>query len=197
MKEILISVIVPVYKVEDYIGRAIDSVLAQTFRDWEMYLVDDGSPDGSGAICDDYAAVDSRIHVIHQENGGAPAARNAAIPLAKGRYLYFMDADDWCEPEMLADMYDLASRFDAQYLVCGYFIDTYYGDGTEDFVRLPVAPEEDAYFETASAFRSRAHRYFDRNLLYTPWNKLYRADVIRENGIRFPKTQWDDFPFNL
>ncbi|MBR1627996.1 MAG: glycosyltransferase family 2 protein, partial [Lachnospiraceae bacterium] len=163
----------------------------------ELYLVDDGSPDKSGAICDRYAADDLRIQVIHQENSGAAAARNAAIVRATGDYLYFMDGDDWCEPGMLSEMYKLADTHDAQYVVCGYYIDTYYGDKEDDFVRQEMAPESEVFYPTARSFRADAHKYFDRNLLYTPWNKLYRTDLVRENQIFFQDTQWDDFPFNL
>ncbi|WP_317425995.1 glycosyltransferase family 2 protein, partial [Sellimonas intestinalis] len=88
--KIKVSVIMPVYKVEEYVGKAIESIQAQTLKDWEFLIVDDGTPDKSGEICDAYAAKDERIHVIHKENGGAPSARNTAIEIAKGEYMYFM-----------------------------------------------------------------------------------------------------------
>ena len=187
----------PVYNVQRYIGRAIWSIIRQDFSDWELFLVDDGSPDHSGAICDAYAKKDKRIHVIHQENAGAPAARNAAIELARGEYFFFMDSDDWCENGMLSDFYDLAKNSDADYLVAGYYIDTYYGDGSNDYIRIAPSPERDVVYESAAEFRRDAHKYFDKNLLYTPWNKLYRGDIIRRYALRFPDTHWDDFPFNL
>ena len=96
-----ISVIVPVYKVEQYLHQCIDSILAQTFTDFELILIDDGSPDNCGAICDEYAKQDARITVIHQENGGLSAARNAGIDIAKGEYLTFIDSDDWVHPMYL------------------------------------------------------------------------------------------------
>lgn len=89
-----ISIIVPVYKAEAYLHRCIDSILAQTFTDWECILVDDGSPDGSGSICDEYAAKDTRIHVIHKKNGGVSSARNAGLGIAIGTWVSFVDADD-------------------------------------------------------------------------------------------------------
>ena len=89
-----VSVIVPVYKAEAYLHRCIDSLQAQTFTDFEVLLIDDGSPDRSGEICDEYAAKDARFRVFHKENGGAPSARNEAIRQAGGRYFYFMDSDD-------------------------------------------------------------------------------------------------------
>ena len=95
----LISVIVPIYNVERYLEKCIDSILAQTYRNLEVILIDDGSKDDSGTICDAYAAADSRVKVIHQQNGGAAAAKNAGLRAATGEYLSFVDADDWIDPQ--------------------------------------------------------------------------------------------------
>ena len=193
MSDIKISIIMPVYKVEAYVGKAIESILAQTFTEYEFLIVDDGTPDKSGQICDAYAKKDRRIQVIHKENGGAPSARNTAIAMAKGKYVYFLDSDDWAEKTMLADMYALAEKTQAQLVVCGFYIDTYYG---KRHISEKVCVDNRVYTD-AKTFREQAYRYFDRNMLYTPWNKLYRMDVIREHELYFPKTLWDDFPFNL
>lgn len=184
----------PVYKVEDYVGKSIESIQAQTLTEWELFAVDDGSPDRSGEICEEYAAKDSRIKVIHQENSGAPAARNKAIDLAIGEYMYFMDSDDWTEPTMLEDMYEIAQVNDRQLVVAGYYIDTYYND-EEKFTQEQVCPA--VVYKNQQEFRENAHKLFDKNLLYTPWNKLFSAKYIKENNIYFPNTFWDDFPFNL
>ncbi len=194
MSEVKVSVIMPVYGVEEYVGKAIESIQAQTLTEWEFFCVDDGSKDRSGEICDQYAEKDSRITVIHKENGGAPSARNVAIDKAKGKYMYFMDADDWTEPTMLEDMYNLAERDNAQLVVAGYYIDTYYSD-TEKFTQEQFC--EGAVYKNSSEFRENAHKLFDKNLLYTPWNKLYLSSYIWKNKIYFPQTFWDDFPFNL
>lgn len=194
MDNVKISVIMPVYKVEEYVGRAIESILAQTFKDFEFFAVNDGTPDNSGKICDEYALKDSRIKVIHKENGGAPSARNMAMDLAVGKYFYFFDSDDWAEPTMLADMYELAEAYKAQCVVTGYFIDTYYND--TQYLTLNMS-HPDTVYENKEAFRREAHMLFDENLLYTPWNKLYLASYLKENNIKFPYTFWDDFPFNL
>lgn len=100
----LISVIMPVYNVERYLSQSIESVLNQDYRNLELILIDDGSPDGSGAICDVYAAKDSRVRVIHQENGGAAAAKNAGLKIAAGTYLSFVDSDDYLEPNVYGYM---------------------------------------------------------------------------------------------
>lgn len=189
-----VSIIMPVYKVEEYVGKAIESIQAQTLTDWEFLIVDDGTPDRSGEICDEYAAKDGRIHVIHKENGGAPSARNMAIELAKGEYFYFLDSDDWAEPTMLEDMYNLAKRDNVQLVVAGFYIDTYIGNGqfmTDDYL------VEDAVYPDKESFRKNAYKLFDKNLLYTPWNKLFEAKYVMENNLRFPTTFWDDFPFNV
>ena len=119
-----ISIIVPVYKVEKYIHRCVDSILGQTFTDFELILVDDGSPDGCPAICDKYAANDSRIHVIHQQNGGLSAARNAGIDWAfansDSQWLSFIDSDDWVHPEYLQRLLDAALGHDVSVSICGY-----------------------------------------------------------------------------
>ena len=194
MGEVKVSVIMPVYGVEDYVGKAIESIQAQTLTDWEFFCVDDGTKDRSGEICDKYAETDPRIIVIHKENGGAPSARNVAIDKAKGKYMYFMDSDDWAEPTMLEDMYNIAEQNNSQLVVAGYYIDTYYSD-TEKFVQEQFC--EDKVYESQRDFRENAHKLFDRNLLYTPWNKLYLSSYILENKLYFPQTFWDDFPFNL
>lgn len=194
MNDIKISVIMPVYNVENYIRNCLDSLIAQSFGQWELIAVDDGSPDRSGKICDEYAAKDSRITVIHKENGGAPSARNTAIEQARGEYLYFMDSDDWAEPEMLKDMYDKAKQTDAQLVVAGYYIDTYYSD-TDFYSQSQSLPSRD--FKSRREFREYAYKMFDENLLYTPWNKLFQRKYIMDNNIRFKNTFWDDFPFNL
>lgn len=110
----VISVIVPVYRVEKYIRRCVDSILAQSFRDYELILVDDGSPDCSGAICDEYAARDPRIRVIHKENGGLSSARNAGIDAASGEYLFFMDSDDVIHPDTLRILYECIDKTGAE-----------------------------------------------------------------------------------
>ena len=96
----MISVIVPIYKVEPYLHRCVDSILAQTYQNIEVILVDDGSPDSCPEICDEYAAQDERIKVIHKANGGLSSARNAGLDAASGDWVSFIDSDDWIEPDM-------------------------------------------------------------------------------------------------
>ncbi len=192
--QIKISVIMPVYKVEQYVARAIESIQAQTLKEFEFLIVDDGTPDRSGEICDAYAQQDARIRVFHKENGGAPSARNMAIDIARGKYMYFMDSDDWAEPTMLEDLYTLAEQNSAQLVVSGFFIDTYYSD-TEFYSQDQTLPSR--VFASQQEFREYAYEMFDQNLLYPPWNKLFLSEYLIRNNLRFPNTFMDDFPFVL
>ena len=127
----MVSIIVPIYNVEQYISKCIESILAQTYRDFELILVDDGSPDNCGKICDEYAKQDSRVHVIHQENKGVSAARNAGISLAKGEYIMLVDSDDFITENMLEKMHDCIAESGSDIVICGMntFLD---GEETED-----------------------------------------------------------------
>lgn len=119
-----ISVIVPVYKMPEYLPRCIEGVLGQTFRDLELVLVDDGSPDNCGAICDEYAAKDSRVHVIHKENAGVCVARNTGLDWvydnSDSQWIFFNDNDDWIHPETLERLLKAATELDAKISICGY-----------------------------------------------------------------------------
>ncbi|MDO4269909.1 MAG: glycosyltransferase [Eubacteriales bacterium] len=121
MERPLISIVVPVYKAERYLKRCIESILAQTLSDFELILVDDGSPDRSGAICDDYAGKDKRIKVIHQKNGGAAKARAAGVAEALGEYLGFVDSDDWIDPDMYEFLLEKMLESDADISQCMYW----------------------------------------------------------------------------
>jgi len=115
-----ISIIVPVYNVESYLRKCIDSIIAQTFTDFECILIDDGSPDNCPVICDEYAAKDSRIIVIHQKNKGVSAARNAGLDIARGEWIGFVDSDDWCDPGMFEFLLENAVKHQADISMCGY-----------------------------------------------------------------------------
>lgn len=119
MKYPLISVIVPVYKVEQYLERCVNSVINQTYQNLDIILVDDGSPDRCGEMCEEFAKQDSRIRVIHKENGGLSSARNAGLDAMQGEYVGFVDSDDWIEPDMYKNMIELALEHKAQIVCCG------------------------------------------------------------------------------
>ncbi|MDD6237531.1 MAG: glycosyltransferase family 2 protein, partial [Clostridiales bacterium] len=127
-----ISVIMPVYNSEQFLRMAVDSVLNQTFEDFELIMVDDGSKDQSGAICDEYAQKDARVKVIHQENGGICAARNTGMKAAEGEYLAFIDNDDEYLPNLLEENYALAQEYDADVVKYGYRVEETFKDGFVD-----------------------------------------------------------------
>ena len=119
----MISIIVPVYKTEKFLRQCLDSILQQTFNDWEMWIVDDGSPDNSPAICDEYAAKDKRIKVIHQNNQGTAMAKNNAIRKCNGDMVYFVDSDDWLEPDALASLADTMQKTNADMVVYEHIVE--------------------------------------------------------------------------
>ena len=180
-----ISVIVPVYNVEKYIHRCVDSILNQTFTDFELILVDDGSPDNCGAICDEYAAKDSRVRVIHQENGGLSAARNAGIDAAVGKYIMFCDSDDyvsaqWCE--IMLRGVELYPRN----LVCSNLRKVLEWENAQERVFLREQMRELTYYQLV---RTGLSGY--------SCNKIFSSSVIRENQLRFDEQRKfaEDVPF--
>lgn len=161
-----ISIIVPVYKVEEYLPRCIDSILDQTFTDFELILIDDGSPDNCGAICDEYAAKDNRIVVIHKENAGVSAARNDGLDISKGKYISFVDSDDVIHPQFYEIM--LGTIDDADLCFCQY---TKFHDKL-GFLNIQ-SPKREIY-EDNEIFN------LPNLTIYMIWNKLIKKAVINE-----------------
>lgn len=197
---IKISVIMPVYNVSEYLPRAIESVLNQSFKYFELFLVDDGSTDNSGTICDDYALKDHRIRILHQNNSGAHNARNNALKLACGDYVCFFDSDDYIDENMLNDMYNISLQYNSDLVVSGFYIHTYYN--LINYITLDYIPHttnglEVENFSDKYSFRKNAYLNFDKNMFYPPWNKLYKLSYIKSKNITFPITYRDDFPFVL
>ena len=165
----MISVIIPIYNVEKYLCRCLDSIISQSYKDLEIILVDDGSPDNSPSICDSYARNDNRIKVIHKTNGGLSAARNTGLKYAMGDFISFIDSDDYIEPKMYEILFNLITKFDSDISMCGcnvisengdlLYVDQFrdgsifHGSGLLDEIILPL--------KTAS------------------WNKLYRRSSIQ------------------
>lgn len=183
-----LSIIVPVYKVEKYLPKCIDSILAQTFRDFELILIDDGSPDRCGAICDEYAAKDSRIKVIHQQNAGVSAARNAGLDIATGTYLGFVDSDDWIEPEMYETMITTAKEKQVDVVVCGL---EYIGpngaividNGQIDAVQKITRKE--LYLRTYGLSQKLYHGAL--------WNKIILRETFSSNRLSVKITHFEDW----
>ena len=160
-----VSVIVTVYNVENYLPRCLDSLSAQTLEDIELLLVDDGSTDQSGRICDEYAKANANARVIHKENGGVSSARNAGLDAATGDFIGFVDSDDFIEPECFARAYGAAMRTGADVVCFGFA--SVWGD---EAVMKVVGGEETLFDGNDKAFTA----LFDKRFKYFCWDKLYR-----------------------
>lgn len=171
-----VSVIVPVYKVEKYLKRCVDSILAQTFTDFELILVDDGSPDGCPDMCDEYAEKDRRVRVIHKENGGLSSARNAGIDWvfenSDSEWISFVDSDDYVHPKMLESLLNAVVSLNVSVSVCSFYFNTDGNVPVCDEVASPVYVTPDELFMNLSALSQAA------------WNKFYRREVF--NTLRYP-----------
>lgn len=169
-----VSVIVPVYKAEAYLHRCVDSILAQTFQDFEVLLIDDGSPDRSGNICDEYAKKDSRVHVFHKENGGVSSARQCGIDNALGEYTIHADPDDWVEPNMLEELYAKAKEGDADMVICDF-----YEEHQKKQIYIRQQPSK---LDNKTVFRE-----LFQQLHGSCWNKLIKRVCYNNYCISFPK----------
>lgn len=166
----LVSVIIPVYKVEKYLNRCVDSVLAQTYTNIEIILVDDGSPDNCGNICDHYQKKDTRIHVLHKKNGGLSDARNAGFDISNGDYVTFIDSDDYVEASFIEQLLENLIKHNADIIECGYIK----GEKT----MLPNSASELVCTEfTSEQFLRNWHGKY-KNFETTAWGKLYRKEVF-------------------
>ena len=172
-----ITVIVPVYNVEAYLPRCVESILAQTYRNLEIILVEDGTKDNSGAICDAYARQDARVRVIHKENGGLSSARNAGIDAAAGEYLSFVDSDDWIEPDMYEKMMALMKKY-AVSLVCAGRWDVSSEAGEK---RLGLCPPREEVISGEELVRRIFHW---ENVDSAAWDKLYHRSLF--DSVRYP-----------
>lgn len=175
MEKDLISIIIPVYKVEKYLEKCIESVLKQTYTNLQVILVDDGSPDNCGKICDEYAKKDSRIEVIHKVNGGLSDARNVGIAKAKGKYIGFVDSDDYIKEDMYEILINLIKEYDADVSICNLY-DVIEGkeyirnkeNGIKEYNRIDILKEV----------------LLDKNIQSYAWNKLYKKELFNE--IKYP-----------
>ena len=176
----MISVVVPVYNVEAYLNACVQSVLAQSYKNFELILVNDGSTDQSGGLCDRLAGTDPRIRVIHQANGGLGAARNTGLEAAKGEWLFFLDSDDCIEPEALALTLQAGERYGAELVIFGFRSVSESGKALQTFLD-PLPMNQLLTTETHPAL-----------LLAAPvaWNKLYRRSLFLDHGIRYPGRVW-------
>ena len=168
----MVSIIVPIYNIEGYIRECIDSILAQTYPDFELILVDDGSPDNCGRICDEYAEKDVRIKVIHKENGGLTSARNAGLSVAKGDWIMHVDGDDWIEPDMIESLIEAAKATEAD-LVFGDYMK--YGPYAGNH-KLP----------TWSIDKKESMSRYIAYMMTTIWGSIAKRSLYTEHCLKSP-----------
>ena len=179
MNSVKFSIIVPVYKVEQYLEKCLDSILNQTYKDFELILVDDGSPDNCPAICDEYAKKDNRITVIHKQNGGVSSARNEALKIAKGEFIWFVDSDDYIETNALEILSDHIEKSPSDLYI--------FEQGLSE--KYNIDNLNDLFYK----------HYFKYHFGFAPWNKIYKNSILQNNSMLFDTEEaiGEDLLFNI
>ncbi len=188
MQKDLISVIVPIYNVEQYLNKCISSIINQTYKNLEIILVDDGSPDNCPFICDDFANKDKRIKVIHKKNGGLSDARNAGIELASGKYLCFVDSDDYIHETFVDILYNNLISSNSDISICGF-------QKVFENRKSNTLQNNNSYLEIFNNEEILSNFYNKGMLFIVAWNKLYKTSLFKSTGIRYPvgKIHEDEF----
>lgn len=168
-----VSVIVPVYKAEQYLDRCVKSILEQTYQNFELILVDDGSPDNSPSLCDEWAKNDNHIYVIHKKNGGASSARNAGLKIAKGRWIAFADSDDWLDRTALKTLYDLANQYNVPMAIGGMRVAQKYTDAS-------IVMKQSARVLSNADLMSRFFRLNGEPDTHSVWGAIIRRDILED-----------------
>lgn len=199
-----LSIVVPIYKVERYLFKCLDSIVNQTFTDMEIILIDDGSPDNCGKICDEYAQKDSRIIVIHKNNEGLCAARNEGIRKATGKWIAFVDSDDWCETDYYENLFcELNNREVDVFMAGGHYLEYEEQQVPKYNFRNPFYYDErkDLDFLMAKVLAPQCGTNGDVYAASagSPWDKLYRSEFIKANNLWFDEDSkaWEDLLFNF
>lgn len=177
-----VSIVVPIYNAEQFLEPCVESILSQTYQNIEILLVNDGSKDSSGKLCDSYAQKDSRVKVLHRENSGVSATRNCGIEHASGEYLMFVDSDDALEPDTVEKNLALAKEKNLDLVIYSFryhFVD--------DRVEKPNQPKQSYFGEAEDFFENCFTTLLDLELINPPWNKLIKKSIVDDNQIRFHK----------
>ena len=187
MNSSLISVIVPVYNVEKYLRRCVDSILTQSYQNLEIILIDDGSTDFSGRICDEYAQKDKRIVVVHKQNGGLSSARNEGLQIATGEYVGFIDSDDCVNPDMYFSMISTLKEFSADICMCGCYIKNDNGSilSVDQFRDHTIYSISEIIYSIILPLKTAS------------WNKLFRRNILRNSIFPVGKIHGEDLVFLL
>ena len=202
MKEVKVSIILPIYNVEKYLDRCMDSLLNQTLKDIEIIMVDDGSPDNCPQMCDEYAKKDSRVKVVHKKNGGLGFARNSGLDIANGEYVAFVDSDDYVGLDMYKTLYDRAEADKCDAVFCGFRTEVrenkwMYSDEV-DADKLWKGKEVQQFMldMIASGAGIKAERLYQMSV----WHSIYKRSLIEEKHIRFVSEREvasEDIPFQV
>ena len=185
MKSGLISIIIPVYNAEKYLRECIDGILGQSYKNYELLLVNDGSTDGSATICDEYAKENSQIKVFHRENSGPSVTRNFGVDMAEGEYIVFIDADDVIDDNYLFALHDNLSRYGVDLVLCDY--ERFYKDDLEQKVHYGISRYSVAIAKSREEL-AKVYQNSSTNLFgISVWAKLYKSEIIKKHHIRFPE----------
>lgn len=192
----MVSIILPVYNTEKYISRCIESIIAQTYKNWELIIIDDGSNDASGKICMDYMKRDSRIYYHHQYNQGVSVARNKGIFYASGKYLYFIDSDDEAEDNLLQTVLSYMEK-DNLDMIC-FNVKALAEEG-EPYWTPVIKEREYQLLSVSERCEFMLKDFLDCQMMYSPWNKMYRTSLVKKNEIFFEEgvKMGEDMGFNL
>lgn len=175
------SIIIPIYNVEKYLRKCIEEILAQTHKNFELILINDGSVDNCGIICDEFKKMDARIKVIHQKNQGTGQSRNNGLAIATGKYIYFCDPDDSVIPSLLADNLFVAEKYQANMVVFGYSNVVF---KNSRFLNTDISSES-KFLESQKEFRDEFGNLFQKSMMYTLWNKIYRREFLNNHKCMF------------
>ncbi|MBQ8394094.1 MAG: glycosyltransferase family 2 protein [Clostridia bacterium] len=191
-----LSIIIPVYNAEEYLAVSVGSIINQTFSDWELILVNDGSKDNSLRLCQEYSKQDFRIKVIDKKNGGAGPARNAGLEIASGTYIAFVDADDWLDPTAYADLIPQMEKTAADILLFG--VRTHICDANNEIIDVKEECIQSFIIENQESFRKGCASLYQKVNMDSLWNKIYKARIIKENALKFPDLRrMQDGVFNM
>lgn len=195
--EIKFSIIIPIYNAEKYIKNTVTTVLNQTYKDFELILIDDGSNDNSKIICENLSKSDNRIKFISKKNEGVSKARNLGIKQSKNKYICFLDADDYIENNMLQTYVDIIKVYkDIELINCGFFSEIQ-GETPTEKSQIDIINYKEKYYKSKEEIKEDFVTLWDKHLLYNIWNKVYVKDIIEKYEIKFPNYNWgEDIDFN-
>lgn len=193
--EIVFSIIVPIYNCGKFLNKMLDSVLNQTYENFELILVDDGSKDNSYSICQEYEKKDDRITLIHKENTGVSDTRNVGVSIANGKYICFFDADDYVEKDYFESIINMFKKYpNVEFINTGFYSEVHQGEK----IFSDIINYNDVFYENQEAIRKDLVILWDKHMLYNPVNKVYLKSIIDKNDLRFPSYNFgEDMDFNM